>query len=76
MPRITSIHYKKFEKFLKYVGCEFERQRGDHLVYKRADLIRPIVFSAEPDLPMFIIQNNIKVLGISKEQYIGIIQKL
>ncbi|KKW34685.1 MAG: hypothetical protein UY80_C0010G0010, partial [Parcubacteria group bacterium GW2011_GWB1_53_43] len=33
MPRIQSIHWKDFEKFLFNMGCEFKREKGDHRVY-------------------------------------------
>jgi len=61
---------------LKTVGCEFIRQKGDHLVYRRADLKRPIVIPAVKDIPIFIIHNNLQILGITKEEYLSIIETL
>lgn len=42
MPKITVIHWKKFDKFLLEVGCTFIREKGDHRIYWRKDLLRPI----------------------------------
>ena len=67
---------KKFEKFLRYVGCEFDRRRGSHLIYKRSGLKRPIVIPADTSLPVFIILNNLRVFGIDRETYIEILSKL
>ena len=75
MPHLTPIHWKKFEKFLLYIGCEFERERGDHRVYSKAGLPRPIVIPREQELPIFIIRNNLRVLGISVESYLEILEK-
>lgn len=44
MPKITSIGWKKFEKFLLFVGYVFKRQRGDRRVYWRTNLKRPVIF--------------------------------
>lgn len=65
MPRITPIPWKKFEKFLLFVGCGFEREKGDHRIYSRADLKRPVVLPRDSELPVFIIRNNLRVLNIS-----------
>lgn len=76
MSRITPIDYKKFDKFLQYIGCVFIRQKGDHRIYRKANLKRPIVIPAVKDIPIFIILNNLRVLGISKEEYLSIIANL
>ncbi len=76
MPRIGAIHWKKFEKFLLSVGCEFKREKGDHRVYWKSGMKRPAVIKRDKSLPEFIIINNLKVLGISREEYLEIIAKL
>ena len=74
MPRLTPIHYRKFEKFLKYVGCVFIRQKGDHLIYNRSDLKRPIVVPKDISIPPFVIRNNLRTLQISIKEYLNIIE--
>ncbi len=73
MPRIQSIHWKEFEKFLLRVGCEFKREKGDHRVYWKNGIKRPVVIPRDTSLPAFIILNNLKVLGISREEYLKLI---
>lgn len=75
MARLCPIHYKKFEKFLLYVGCSLVRQEGDHKVYRRSDLIRPIIVRTKKDLPMFEIKSNLRTLKISTEEYLDIIER-
>ncbi|HBB65571.1 MAG TPA: hypothetical protein DCZ84_02990 [Candidatus Vogelbacteria bacterium] len=76
MPRIQSIHWKDFEKFLFNMGCEFKREKGDHRVYWRKGLKRPIIIPRDTSLPVFIILNNLKVLGISREKYLKTLESL
>jgi len=76
MPRITPLGWKEFEKFLLYVGCTFERQKGDHRVYWRAGLARPVILPMYKNLPVFIIRNNLRTLGISLEEYVQILKKI
>jgi predicted RNA binding protein YcfA (HicA-like mRNA interferase family) len=76
MSQLTPVHWKKFEKFVLYVGCHFERQKGDHRIYWRSGLKRPVVFPADKEVPVFIIRNNLRTLGISVREYLEIIEKL
>ncbi len=76
MPRLTPIHYGKFAKFLEYIGCQFVRQRGSHMIYRRSDLNRPIVFLASKQLSTIVITNNLRTLNISKEKYLEILEKI
>lgn len=76
MPRVTPVHWKRFEKFLLYVGCTFVREKGDHRIYSRDGLLRPVVVPRDTQLPVFIIRNNLRVLGISTDDYLQILERL
>ncbi len=76
MPHLAPIKWKEFEKFLLFVGCEFKRQSGDHRIYWRLGLKRPIILPTYKNIPIFIIRNNLRLLGISVEEYLQILQKL
>ena len=76
MTRIQSIHWKEFEKFLFKVGCVFKREKGDHRIYWKNGMKRPIVIPRDTSLPAFIISNNLKLLGISREEYLKMIKKI
>lgn len=66
MPRVTPISRKKYERFLKYIGCILKRQKGDHLVYVRSGLKRPV----------FIQRNNLRTLGLSIDEYLKILDQV
>jgi len=76
MPRLTPISWKKFEKFILFIGCHFERKHGDHRIYWRKGLKRPVVFPEDRELPVFIIRNNLRVLGMSVEEYLEILRNV
>jgi len=76
MPGIRPIHWRRFEKFLLHVGCIFERENGDHRIYWKVDLSRPIVLPRDTDLPVFIIRNNLRLLNIDPRQYLEILKDL
>ena len=76
MPKIKSVHWKEFEKFLLAVDCVFKREKGDHRIYWKTGIHRPIVIPRDTSLPAFIILNNLRVLGVSRDEYIKIIKDL
>lgn len=76
MAGIRPIHHRKFEKFLLYVGCRLARQVGDHKMYVRPGLARPIVVRTLKDLPVTEIKSNLRTLNISTEEYLNIMERL
>ena len=76
MPSIRPINHRLFEKFLLHIGCYPDRQVGDHKIYKRAGLTRPLVVRIKKDLPIMEIRSNLKTLGISNEEYLAILENL
>ena len=76
MPRKQNVTNKQFQKFLVYVGCSLKRAHGDHFIYSRPDLLRPIIIPLDNPLPQFIIKNNIDLLGISWTEFFKIMEEL
>jgi predicted RNA binding protein YcfA (HicA-like mRNA interferase family) len=75
MSGLHQIHWKEFEKFLVIVGCVFVREKGDHRIWKRAGLKRPIVLPRDSSLPIFVIRNNLRLLNISPDEYLKIMRE-
>lgn len=76
MPQLTPVKRKKFERFLKYIGCSLKRTEGDHFIFGRVGLDRPVVITADKEVPVFIIRNNLRTLRISPEEYLEILKEL
>ncbi len=76
MAKLAPIHWKTFEKFLLFVGCELKREKGDHRVYWAPGLKRPVVVARDSQVSVFIIRNNLRTLGMTPEQYLDILERL
>ncbi|OGJ51861.1 hypothetical protein A2335_01815 [Candidatus Peregrinibacteria bacterium RIFOXYB2_FULL_32_7] len=68
--KITPISYKLFIKFLEMQGFTFSRQKGDHLIYVKDRILRPLVIPMYDQLPVFIIKNNLRSACIDREEYL------
>ena len=76
MSSLSQISWQEFEKFLKFIGCTFLREKGDHRVWGRVGLKRPVVIPKIKMIPAFVIRNNLRLLGITTAEYLDIATKL
>ncbi len=72
MPKIKPLSRKEYLKKLKKFGFSDIQRGGDHdfLVTDNAKIKLPNVH-AQKDIPVFIIQKTIKVLGIDRNKWIN-----
>ncbi|MEK9135417.1 MAG: type II toxin-antitoxin system HicA family toxin [Patescibacteria group bacterium] len=76
MSKITPIHYNKLVKVFELEGFKFKRLRGDHLIYTKAGISRPIVIPKYKEIPVFVIKNNLRAAGINREKYLEILERI
>lgn len=76
MARVTPIHWRKLLKIFELDGCILVGQTGDHLELKKVGAKRRIVIPKYRDIPVFIIENNLKTAGISRKRYFELLQKI
>lgn len=76
MARIIPIHWRKLLKIFEIEGCVLVGQTGDHLELKKEGAKRRIVIPKYRDIPVFIIENNLKTAGISRRRYFELLQKV
>jgi predicted RNA binding protein YcfA (HicA-like mRNA interferase family) len=73
MPRITPISWRKLEKIFLASGFVFARQDGSHRSYIKTGIARPVVIPTYDEVPVFIIRNNLRTAGISRDEYLRLL---
>jgi predicted RNA binding protein YcfA (HicA-like mRNA interferase family) len=76
MSRIVPIHYRKLVRVLELEGFIFVRERGDHMIFTKSGILRPIVVPRYDALPVFIIKNVLRTAQISRERYLELMNRL
>lgn len=76
MPKLGPIHYKKLAKVFEKKGFVYDRTKGDHLIYIKVGVIRPIVIPKYKDIPEFIILRNLKTAGIARQEYLQLLENV
>jgi predicted RNA binding protein YcfA (HicA-like mRNA interferase family) len=74
MPRLSPVHWRRLEKVFEHAGFRFVRQEGSHRSYTRPGTPRPVVIPAYDEVPVAIIKNNLKTAGISRDEYLRLLQ--
>ena len=58
MAAIRPVHFQILIRVFEQDGFLFDRQEGDHRIYAKAGLKRPLVIPLYRAVPVFIIKNS------------------
>ncbi len=69
MPRLSAVSYRRLAAVFEAEGFHCVREEGDHMVFTKSGVIRPVVIPKYASVPVFIIKNNLRTAGISRDRY-------
>ena len=61
-------------RVLEREGFALARERGDHMVFTKPEILRPVVVPRYDPLPVFIIKNILRTAGISRDRYFDLLE--
>ncbi|HXJ96410.1 MAG TPA: type II toxin-antitoxin system HicA family toxin [Terriglobia bacterium] len=76
MPAIRPTDYQTLIKVFTQEGFSFSRQRGDHLIYTKPGIKRPLVIPTYKAVPVFIIKNLLRSADMTRERYLELLHGL
>jgi predicted RNA binding protein YcfA (HicA-like mRNA interferase family) len=76
MPKFTTEHWRTLEAVFLAAGFQFARQEGSHRSYVKLGVARPIVIPTYREVPVFIIRNNLKTAGLSRDEFFALLAKV
>jgi len=74
MPPLRPVAYRTLARVFEQDGFTFSRQRGDHLIYTKPGVKRPLVIPVYPEVPVFIIKNLLRTAAMSRERYFDLLK--
>jgi len=69
LPQIAPVPCQTLVRVFEVEGFVFSRQRGDHLIYTKPGIARPLVIPAYKSVPVVIIKNLLRTAGMSRDRY-------
>jgi len=76
MPKIVPIPASRLRKVFEKAGFKCVRIEGDHFVYTKQGITRPVVIPDWKEVPVFIIKNNLRTAGITREEYFLLLKEV
>jgi predicted RNA binding protein YcfA (HicA-like mRNA interferase family) len=75
MPALKPVSYQVLACIFERAGFKKTREEGSHLVYTKPGVMRPVVIPKYRSVPVFIIRNNLRSAGMSRDQYFDLLAK-
>ena len=69
MPKLVPTDWRTLDAVFIRAGFVFRRQEGSHRSYVKPGVPRPIVIPTHQEVPVFIIRNNLRTAGLSRDDY-------
>jgi len=76
MKSIKPLSFQKLIKIFEAAGCNYSHTKGDHMIFRHDKAIRPLVIPKYKEVPVFIIKNNMKIIGLTREEYLDLESKV
>jgi predicted RNA binding protein YcfA (HicA-like mRNA interferase family) len=68
------VHYQDLGRVFDREGFRFDRQEGDHLIYVKPGIRRPLGIPTYRSVPVFIIKNFLRTSGMTRERYFELLE--
>jgi predicted RNA binding protein YcfA (HicA-like mRNA interferase family) len=76
MPRILATDWKTQIKIFQAYGCKYKRKKGSHHVLAYPGAKRAIVIPEYGEIDLDIIKNNMRTVGMSREDYFRLLDEV
>ncbi len=77
MKTLANITIAEFRSVLERLGLSKTRTKGGHEAWMKEGMTRPVIIQTHVNpIPEFIIRNNLRNIGISKQEFLDILERL
>ena len=73
MVRISATDWKTQIKIFEAYGCKYKRKKGSHHVLTYQGAKRAVVIPEYDEVDLDIIKNNMRTVGMSREEYLQLL---
>ena len=76
MAKISATDWKTQIKIFEAYGCKFKRKKGSHHVLTYSGAKRAVVIPEYDEVDLDIIRNNMRTVGMSREEYFRLLDEI
>jgi len=74
MRKITPVSYRTLTRVFQADGFRFVAQKGDHLIFTKPGIARPLVIPKHDRIPIFVIKNTLRTARMSRERHFQLLE--
>lgn len=77
MRTLANITISEFRTVIERLGLSKIRTKGGHEAWIKKGMTRPVIIQTHVNpIPEFIVRNNLRNIGISKQEFLEILEKI
>jgi predicted RNA binding protein YcfA (HicA-like mRNA interferase family) len=76
MTRLLPTDYKTLLKIFQLYGCEYKRKAGSHYILTFPGAKRAVIIPEYNEIDVDIIKNNMRTVGMSRDEYFELLNKV
>ena len=76
MPRITPLNWKILVRIFELYGCIYKRKKGSHHILVYTGAKRAVVIPEYDEIDVEIIKNNMRTVGMTREEYFDLLKEV
>ena len=69
MPKLSAVSYRTLIRVFEADGFRYVREEGDHMIFTKPGILRPVVIPKYSAVPVFVIKNDLRTAGMSRKRY-------
>jgi predicted RNA binding protein YcfA (HicA-like mRNA interferase family) len=75
MTKISPTDWKTQLRIFESYGCKYKRKKGSHHVLSYPNAKRAVVIPEYDEIDVDIIKNNMRTVGMTREEYFRLLKK-
>lgn len=77
MRNLSNVSISEFRAIMLLLGLSKVRTKGGHEAWMKVGMTRPAIVQAHVDpVPEYVLRNNLRIIGISREEFLTLLEKL
>jgi predicted RNA binding protein YcfA (HicA-like mRNA interferase family) len=76
MPKISPSTWQTQLKLFQVYGCIYKRKKGSHHILTYPGAKRAVVIPEYDEIDVEIIKNNMRTVGMSREEYFQLLERI
>ena len=76
MRNLSNVSVSEFRAIMLLLGLSKVRTKGGHEAWMKAGMTRPAIVQTHVDpVPEYVLRNNLRIIGISREEFLTLLEK-